>query len=105
MTERGIPTGQRVLMDACLSHRVPFCWRTPGTLLIAVGGLRAAVAEANSQGLRLLGLEAFELAGAAIHPRLDLVVDLSRLPAGVDPLAVADSWPRDVWVDVTLEQV
>jgi hypothetical protein len=93
----------RLLIDACLKHRVPFFWRGPGTMLIAGTGiadvLRAVLAGGSAQ---LLGLEGFQLEGSAIRPRLDLIFDVQRDPSR-DPFAVIASWGDSVWIDATLE--
>jgi hypothetical protein len=55
-----------------------------------------------SRGIPVVGMEAFEIDGADVHPRLDLIFDADRLPgfpAAQDAVAV---WPTNVWVDVAL---
>lgn len=93
---------QRVLIEACLKHRVPFFWRTPGTMLISAKGMRTVLKEVSAEGYRVLGMEAFELESPDVHPRLDLIFDASLQTEIEDPSVVAANWPEDLWVDVTL---
>jgi hypothetical protein len=92
----------RALIDACLNHGVEFWWRGPGTLLIDRGGVESVVADVEAHGFRVLGFEGFDLGdGRVIHPRLDLIADLSIRPVTPSGAAITD-WPNDVWIDVAL---
>lgn len=91
----------RLLIDLCLRYLVPFLWQGPGLLAISRRGLDAILVDLVEQGIDVIGMEAFELDGNDVHPRLDLIFDAGRLPGfpgALDTLAV---WPDDVWVDVT----
>lgn len=93
---------QRLLIDACLRHRVPFFWRGPGALLIRQDGIVDVLQTVLASGeVRLLGLEGFELDGSAVNPRIDLIFDAERTPSE-DPYAVVAAWGGDVWVDATV---
>lgn len=92
---------QRVLIDTCLRHGVPFWWHGPGTLLISGAGVRAVIEGVESSGEKVIGLEGFELESTVIHPRLDLIYDASVAPRG-GATSVAVGWGEDIWVDVTL---
>ncbi len=93
----------RLLIDACLEQGVPFDWRGPGALLISGSGVRGIIEAVTSSGkARVLGLEGFELDGAIVHPRLDMIFDVGRSP-DLDPANVVVAWGDEVWVDVTLE--
>lgn len=92
----------RLLIEACLRHRVPFFWRGPGALLIAADGIATILNDVLAIGnVTLLGLEGFELDGRYVRPRLDLIYDAERTPSR-DPLLAAADWDDGVWVDVTL---
>jgi hypothetical protein len=92
----------RLLINACLRNRTYFFWQGPGTMLIAGTGIRTVLIDVIESGAKVLGLEGFELDGAVIHPRLDLIFDSGRRP-NRDPLTVVTSWGQDVWIDVTLK--
>ncbi|MDZ7578822.1 MAG: hypothetical protein U0904_11715 [Candidatus Nanopelagicales bacterium] len=98
-----VPESQRLLIDLCLSHLVMFHWRTPGTMLISRRGIGAILDELDARGIRILGLEGFELDGNVIHPRIDLIYDADRLPGFPSPQDFIATWPPDVWIDVTIE--
>ena len=102
MRSRGPSPGQRALIEACLANGVPFFWRSRGTLLIAPSGVIDVVRSIMAGGLDVLGFEGFELHGAVIHPRIDLIFDAERRPDITDPLALLAEWPPDVWIDVTV---
>ena len=103
MTEDIDLTRHRLLIEACLRHRVRFFWRSPGTLLIDGRGIRAVIDDLQSTGQAVIGLEGFELESTIIHPRIDLIFDaFSRSDVG--PVEILDEWPREVWIDVTLEK-
>ena len=93
---------QRVLIDACLRHRVPFFWRGPGTMLISIKGASPVLRDVTARGYPMLGVEGFELDGTVIHPRLDLIFDAESRPDVSDPVAVLAGWPDDVWIDVVV---
>lgn len=101
MSARNDLLSHRLLIDACLENGVYFFWRGPGTLLIAQGGIRTILLEVRRSGAEVLGLDGFELESSGIRPRLDLIYDSSVGP-DQDPIAVASSWPANIWVDVTL---
>lgn len=96
------PARHRLLIDLCLRHLVPFFWQGPGLLLISRVGLDEILGELKRREVRILGLDAFELDGADVHPRLDLIYDVDRLPGFPSPLDAVAVWPREVWVDVTI---
>jgi hypothetical protein len=101
-TERHDPLRvHRLLIDACLSHGVPFFWRGPGTLLISGAGLRPVLEDVKSSGETVIGLEGFEFESTVIHPRLDLIYDASVAPQG-GAVSVGAGWGPAVWIDVTL---
>jgi hypothetical protein len=91
----------RALIEACLRLGVYFTWRGPGALLIAQPGAKGVLDDVVGKGYRVLGYDGFELDGADIHPRLDLIYDAERRPDISDPAAVVEGWPP-VWVDVVL---
>lgn len=93
---------QRLLVEVCLQHLIAFLWRGPGLLLVSRQGLPTLLSVLASKRVRVLGMEAFELEGAAVHPRLDLIYDADRLPGFPSPDEVIETWPDDVWVDVTI---
>ena len=102
MTPHGTATdAQRQLIEACLRRGVPFWWQGPGTLLISAVGVQAVIEDVESSGLRVVGLEGFELASPDVHPRLDLIYDAGVAQRGSAAAVVAD-WDAKVWVDVTL---
>lgn len=92
----------RLLIDICLQHLVQFFWQGPGLLLISRKGVALVLADLADRGIRVVGLEGFELDGKEVHPRLDLVFDADRLPGFPTPLEAIEAWPDDVWVDVTI---
>jgi hypothetical protein len=95
----------RLLIDICLRHRVQFFWQGPGLLLISRKGITLVLADLAGRGIRVVGLEGFELDGKVVHPRLDLIFDADRLPGFPTPLEAIETWPNDVWVDVTIESL
>jgi hypothetical protein len=80
MTEDIDLTRHRLLIEACLRHRVRFFWRSPGTLLIDGRGIRAVIDDLQSTGQVVIGLEGFELESTIIHPRIDLIFDALVVP-------------------------
>jgi hypothetical protein len=42
-------TAHNVLIAACLKHRVPFFWRSPGTLLISGKGIRTVLEQSGER--------------------------------------------------------
>jgi hypothetical protein len=95
-------TAHKVLIAACLKHRVPFFWRSPGSLLISGKGIRTVLEQVVSDGNTILGLEGFELESSVIHARIDLIFDASRRPEGTDPIQIVSDWSAEVWVDAFL---
>ena len=93
-------SGHRALIDGCLKNRVPFFWRTPGTMLIRIRGLPDVLRDVLEAGFRISGLEGFYLEGDLIAPQLDLTYDAGR--DARTALEALVSWPEGVWVDVTL---
>jgi hypothetical protein len=67
--------------------------------------VKDVIKEVMAQGYKVLGFEGFELEGAHIHPRLDLIYDAARRRDVSDPTEVLSKWPTDVWVDVVLARV
>ena len=104
--ESGAPdlATHRVLIDACLRHGVYFLWRGAGTLLISGKGVTTILRDVIPQGHVVLGCEGFELDGAVIHPRLDLIFLPERRPDVADPCDVIETWPEEIWVDVYLAE-
>lgn len=96
-----VPPRHRLLIDICLAHLVPFLWQGPGLLLISRAGVGAVLAELERRSITVLGLDGFELDGALVRPRLDLIYDSDRVPGFPSPDEVIATWPDDVWVDVT----
>jgi hypothetical protein len=92
----------RLLIDICLQHVVQFFWRGPGLLLISPKGIARVLSDLDDRGIRVVGLEGFELDGEDVHPRLDLIFDADRLPGFPTALEVIKTWPGDAWVDVTI---
>jgi hypothetical protein len=91
----------RLLIDACLKHNVSFWWHGPGLLLISGEGIRKIVSEVTALGVRVIGLEGFELESTVIHPRLDRIFDSDV--SNVEPVSLLATWGDDIWVDVTLD--
>jgi hypothetical protein len=103
MTGDGATKPQRLLIEACLDNEVPFFWRGPGTLLIKRSGLGKVLPVVTAAGAAVLGFEGFELESTDLHPRLDLIVDATVRPLGLDPSSAISHWPADIWVDVALK--
>jgi hypothetical protein len=95
----------RLLIEICLQHLVQFFWQGPGLLLISRRGIAQVLNDLADRGIRVLGLEGFDLDGKDVHPRLDLIFDVDRLPGFPVPLEAIETWPEDVWVDVTIANV
>ena len=95
----------RLLIDLCLRYLVPFFWQGPGLLLISRKGLPAVLDDLSTRGLLILGVEGFELVGAEVNPRLDLIFDAGRVPGFPTGQEAIEVWPDDVWVDVTIGAV
>lgn len=93
----------RAIIAACLRHRIPFVWRGPGALLIAAESVEAVIAEVTEQGFRVLGVEGFDI-DPTIRPRLDLIIDNTAGHPFRDPVATTETWGKDVWIDITLDQ-
>jgi hypothetical protein len=89
------------IAEACMRLRVPFYWRSPGTMLIAGTGLGDVLQILAEQGLPAIGLEGFEMVPPDITPRLDLIYDAER--SGSDARTFSAEWPSHVWVDIVLE--
>lgn len=102
MTDTRATPAQQMLMESCLQRAVPFFWMGPGTLLIARDGLPGVLADVEKLGASVLGLDAFELEGSDVHPRLDLIFDASRHPELANPAAIVEHWPAGLWIDVAL---
>lgn len=92
---------QRLLINECLDNGVPFFWRGAGTLVVAQPGLAAILEQLVQGGVVVLGFDGFEMEGAELHPRLDLIFDASRR-LDADPTQALSAWPADVWIDVAL---
>jgi hypothetical protein len=92
----------RLLIDLCLRHLVNFFWLGPGLLLISRKGVALVLEDLADRGIRVVGLEGFDLDGKDVHPRLDLIFDADRLPGFPAPQEAIETWPEDVWVDVTI---
>lgn len=103
MTSRlGAPMEHRLLIDICRQHHVRLFWQRNGRLLISRRGITSVLGDLVGRGLCVAGLEGFELDGQDLHPRLDLIFNVGRqAPAGT-PQRVIETWPDDVWVDVTI---
>ena len=70
--------------------------------MISRKGIETVIRDVVTAGHKVLGYEGFELDGAVIHPRLDLIYDVERRPDVSDPTQVVARWPDDIWVDVVL---
>lgn len=92
---------QRLLINECLDNGVHFLWRGAGTLVVAQSGLAAILERLVQGGVVVLGFDGFEMEGAELHPRLDLIFDASRRP-DADPVQALSAWPADAWIDVAL---
>jgi hypothetical protein len=95
----------RFLIDVCLQQLVYFFWQGPGLLLISGKGIAKVLCDLADRGVHVVGLEGFELDGGEVHPRLDLIFDADRLPGFPTPLEAIETWPDEVWVDVTLADI
>jgi hypothetical protein len=93
---------QRLLIDLCLRFLTRFFWQGPGLLLIDRGGIVPVLQELEHRDVAVLGLEGFELDGADVLPRLDLVFDSERVPGFPTPQEAIETWPDSVWIDVTI---
>jgi hypothetical protein len=102
MTSSVVPQEHRLLIELCFRHLVHFFWQGPGLLLISRKGLLQVLRDLEAGGAFILGLEGFEVDGVGVHPRLDLVFDSGRVPGFPTPQEVIETWPDDVWVDVTV---
>jgi|BarGraNGADG00212_1021973.scaffolds.fasta_scaffold33302_2 hypothetical protein len=103
MTE--VLSDHRRLIDLCLRYLVPFFWQGPGLLLISRKGLPAILNDLATHGVPILGLDGFELVGAEVNPRLDLIFDSERVPGFPTAQEAIEVWPDEVWVDVTIGPV
>jgi hypothetical protein len=92
----------RALINACLRHGTYFFWQGPGTMLISRKGIVEVLRDMIASGYKVLGYEGFELDGADVHPRIDLIYDAERRPDITDPIEVVAQWPAEIWVDVVL---
>lgn len=92
----------RLLIELCLQLEVAFLWFGHGLLIIDRKGLACVLATLDKQAAEVVGLDGFELDGRDVHPRLDLIYDSARLPGFPSPAEVIQTWPEDVWVDVTI---
>jgi len=72
----------------------------PDAFLDATGKVLPVVTAA---GAAVLGFEGFELESTDLHLRLDLIVDATVRPLGLDPSSAISDWPADIWVDVALK--
>ena len=102
MDRPSVPDTQRLLIEICLDHLTPFFWQSPGLMLISRRGVARVMADLEQRGIRILGLEGFELDGAELHPRLDLIYDADRLPGFPSPGDFISTWSKDVWIDITI---
>jgi len=100
MTDSWDHRAHLVIAETCLRLRVPFCWRGPGSILVAGTGISDVLQRLNQDGHRVIGLEAFEMELPDIHPQLDLIFDADRSPSGA--AEVSAHWPHSVWVDIVL---
>ena len=71
----------------------------PYSLTGVVEVIRSVVA----QGFQVLGLDGFEVAGAVIHRRLDLIFDSSSRQEVSDPSEIVAHWPADIWIDMAIQ--
>jgi len=97
-----LPLSQRVTIEACLRADATFLWRGPSELLVSGQFIRTVIEVLTSDSVELVGLEAFELDGAELRPRLDLIYDRSRLPGFPSAGDFVATWGPDVWIDVTV---
>ena len=100
--DSGVSREERLLMELCLEHVVYFVWQGPGLLRIDRTGLDVILNDIVGRGIPILGLEGFELNGKEVHPRLDLIFDADRVPAFPPALEAFQTWPEEIWVNVTI---
>lgn len=100
MNEHSDLASHRMIIDICLRRGTPFFWHSPGTLLISPDGIVDVLRDV-SDVCEVIGAEGFELEGATIHPRLDLIFDSDRTPDR-RPVDIVRTWGPDVWVDLTI---
>lgn len=101
-TSPEVSNQHRLLIGMCLHHRIPFYWQGPGLLLISRRRLDYLLKNIKKRGWEVIGLDAFELDGVDIHPRLDLIFDCDRLPGFPSAEETIAVWPEDLWVDVAI---
>src|SRR5437870_5365840 len=99
-----VPPEHRLLTDLCLENSVDFHRQGPGLLLIGRSGIERILDDLSHQGVGILGLDGFELDGADLDPRLDLIFDSDRSGPRTARDVLAD-WPDNVWIDVTLGRI
>ena len=99
-----LSASQELLMDICVAHATSFLWGGPSELLICRDGINAVLADLTDRGTAILGMEGFELEGSDLHPRLDLIYDADRLPGFPSPADFIATWPKDIWIDITIAQ-
>jgi hypothetical protein len=87
-------------MNAADKRGVPYLRWSRGTLLFPADRVQAVLAEIEAAGGTIVGMEAFELAGNALHPRIDLIYDASRNRSSARD--VLSTWDESVWIDLTL---
>ena len=90
----------RILIDACLRHRVPFFWSDPGTIFIEGKGLLTVLSDVEQQGFEIIGVEGFIMESTDVHPQLHLIFDSER--RAEPALKVVSTWPKEIWYDVVL---
>lgn len=100
-----VPFNHRLLIELCLTHLSQFCWRGPGLLAISRDGIVPVFEDLDRRGIRVLGLDGFEFEGMDIYPQLDLIYDVDRSPSHLTPGKVIETWPDDIWIEVTIGDI
>lgn len=90
-----------ILVEICVDLGAAFVWFSQGTMTIDKSNLQDVLAELARRNIRVLGAEGFELRGKEIWPQLDMIWDSGRWKSPV--AAAVESWPEQVWVDLTLD--
>lgn len=99
---RNVPESQRRIIGTCFRLGVDFLWRGPSELLVSQAGTERLVEALTKEGATVLGLEAFNIDGDNVHPRMDLIYDSDRAPSDLSAGTVVALWPSEVWIEVVL---
>jgi hypothetical protein len=83
----------------------PIFLAEPWLLLISRKGIKLVLDQLASRDIPVLGLEGFELHGSDVRPLLDLIYDKDGVTGFPEPVEVIQTWPEDVWIDVTISNL